>query len=159
MKPLIFSALILLLGCGPSREKEAQAEEENVAEDTEEIIPDTDDFMESEKIFWDYSELYGIYHHESNASGFSATLEIQPEGNDLTFSLSVKQQSCTGLAEGTIGMAVHSENEYAGFYDNPECRMEFYFNLNMKTIRIQEIGLCRLHESGCNFEGVYLRKP
>jgi hypothetical protein len=107
---------------------------------------------------WDYQSLYGIYLHESNTQGFTAILEILPQGNDLTFSLSVEQNNCTGKAEGSIGMAIHSETEYAGFFDNPDCRMEFIFNLKQQSIRIQEVGFCRLHENGCDFSGTYIKK-
>jgi hypothetical protein len=107
---------------------------------------------------WDYQSLYGLYLHESNTQGFTAILEILPQGNDLTFSLSVEQNNCTGKAEGSIGMAIHTETEYAGFFDNPDCRMEFMFNLKQQSIRIQEVGFCRLHENGCDFSGVYIKK-
>jgi hypothetical protein len=107
---------------------------------------------------WDYQSLYGLYLHESNTQGFTAILEILPQGNDLTFSLSVEQNNCTGKAEGSIGMAIHTETEYAGFFDNPDCRMEFIFNLKQQSIRIQEVGFCRLHENGCDFSGVYIKK-
>ena len=107
---------------------------------------------------WDYQSLYGIYLHESNTQGFTAILEILPQGNDLTFSLSVEQNNCTGKAEGSIGMAIHTETEYAGFFDNPDCRMEFIFNLKQQSIRIQEVGFCRLHENGCDFSGTYIKK-
>lgn len=107
---------------------------------------------------WDYRQLYGQYLHESNMKGFTAYLEILPAGNDLTFSLSLTQNSCTGQAEGSIGMAIHDEKEYGGFYDNADCRMEFIFNLQENTIRIQEVGACRLHEMGCSFNGVYYKK-
>ncbi len=107
---------------------------------------------------WDYQTLYGIYLHESNTQGFTAILEVLPQGNDLTFSLSVEQNNCTGKAEGSIGMAIHTETEYAGFFDNPDCRMEFIFNLKQQSIRLQEVGFCRLHENGCDFSGVYIKK-
>ena len=107
---------------------------------------------------WDYQSLYGLYLHESNTQGFTAILEILPQGNDLTFSLSVEQNNCTGKAEGSIGMAIHTETEYAGFFDNPDCRMEFIFNLKQQSIRIQEVGFCRLHENGCDFSGTYIKK-
>jgi hypothetical protein len=107
---------------------------------------------------WDYQTLYGIYLHESNTQGFTAILEILPQGNDLTFSLSLEQNNCTGKAEGSIGMAIHTETEYAGFFDNPDCRMEFIFNLKQQSIRLQEVGFCRLHENGCDFSGVYIKK-
>jgi hypothetical protein len=107
---------------------------------------------------WDYQSLYGLYLHESNTQGFTAILEILPQGNDLTFSLSVEQNNCTGKTEGSIGMAIHTETEYAGFFDNPDCRMEFIFNLKQQSIRIQEVGFCRLHENGCDFSGVYIKK-
>ncbi|MBX2963608.1 MAG: hypothetical protein KF687_13940 [Cyclobacteriaceae bacterium] len=107
---------------------------------------------------WDYSDLYGVYLHEGTIKGFSAYLEILPEGNDLSFSLTLKQNSCTGQAEGSIGMAIHGETEYGGFYNNAECRIEFIFNLVENAIRIQEVGACRLHETGCSFNGVYHKR-
>lgn len=107
---------------------------------------------------WDYSNLYGLYLHESNMKGFTAILEILPAGNDLSFSLTLTQNACTGMAEGSIGMAIHSETEYGGFYDNADCRMEFIFNLQENTIRVQEVGPCRLHETGCSFNGTYFKK-
>lgn len=107
---------------------------------------------------WDYSHLYGVYLHESNMKGFTAYLEIMPEGNDLSFSLSLKQNSCAGQAAGSVGMAIHGKTEYGGFYNHTDCRMEFIFNLVENTIRIQEVGPCTLHETGCSFNGTYFKK-
>lgn len=126
-------------------------------EETDSTATDLKDAFELQDD-WDYQSLYGIYLHESNTKGFTAILEILPDGNDLTFSLSVKQSGCNGQADGVIGMAIHTKTEYAGFFDNPECRMEFLFNLTQQSVRLEEVGFCRLHERGCNFNGVYIKK-
>lgn len=156
MKYLTIIGIFISLGCQSKKDNTSDIEE-IVAED-EVSETDQDDFYESENTEWDYQPLYGSYVHESNTTGFSANLEIIPEGNDLSFSLSVKQPACTGQATGIIGLAIYSENEYAGFYNNANCRMEFQFNLVGKTIRVTEIGICSIHEAGCSFSGVYRKQ-
>ncbi|MCU0396533.1 MAG: hypothetical protein MUC73_00385 [Cyclobacteriaceae bacterium] len=145
-------ALLLLVACQskPSEtqsELDIQSEPDSVIQDNEfELPPKTD---------WNYEILYGHYEHESNTRGFNSFVEIRPEGNDVWFDLSVNNQSCTGQASGFIGIALRTDNEYAGFYENNDCRLEFYFNIIEKTIRIEEVGFCKLHETGCGFAGVY----
>jgi hypothetical protein len=143
---------LLLIGCAPSAKQESPTHDEPTEVDASE-----NPFGELLSRDWDYQPLYGTYLHDSNTKGFSGLLEIEPEGNDLFFSLAIQQSSCTGSAEGLISMAIFSENEYAGFFDHANCRMEFLFNLKHHTIRIQEIGLCTLHESGCSFNGTYTK--
>lgn len=145
---------LLLIGCTPSAKQESSTQDEPTEVDAGE-----NPFGESLSRDWDYQPLYGTYLHESNTKGFSGILQIEPEGNDLSFSLSVRQTGCSGTAEGLIGMAVFTDHEYAGFVDQTNCRMEFIFNRLNQTVRIQEIGLCTLHESGCSFNGTYIKQP
>lgn len=159
MRLLYFLLLVCLMGCQPKKEAVNQYNEEH--EDMlqpSDSIEDEDNFILDTDATLHYQKLYGRYVHESNTTGFSADLEILPQGNDLSFSISVRQQSCNGQASGSIGMAIHTAREYAGFYDNANCRMEFIFNLNVNTIRVQEIGICSVHEAGCSFGGVYIKK-
>lgn len=149
--------LMLTVSCQLRKAADHSEEVENSTEQTDTTI-DLDHFIAPEENDWDYQMLYGVYLHESNSKGFTAILEILPEGNDLTFALSISKQSCSGQANGTVGMAIHSENEYAGFYDGENCRMQFFFNLIENSIRIYEVGICGQHEAGCSFEGTFRKK-
>jgi hypothetical protein len=151
----ILVSILIVTSC--KQEKSTQSESVTAYEEIDSIATDSRNAFAPQND-WDYQSLYGIYLHESNTQGFTAMLEILPQGNDLTFSLSVEQNNCTGKAEGSISMAIHTETEYAGFFDNPDCRMEFIFNLKQQSIRIQEVGFCRLHENGCDFSGVFIKK-
>jgi len=158
-----YSVLLLLpilayTGCTNKKASDEPVQTDEVVEQTDTISSMDEYIIHEDNDGWDYRQLYGQYLHESNMKGFTAYLEILPAGNDLTFSLTLTQNSCTGQAEGSIGMAIHDETEYGGFYDNADCRMEFVFNLLEYTIRIQEVGPCRLHEMGCSFNGVYYKK-
>ena len=155
---ILFLIIVIFLtqsGCQTKKE-DSRSEDYALSEDVDTVSTNKDFYATKDD--WDYQKLYGVYHHESNTKGFNAVLEIRPEGNDLTFSLSVSKQSCTTQIDGSIGIAFHSEKEYAGFYDNPDCRMEVMFYLKSNSIRIQEIGFCTLHEGGCSFTGIYVMK-
>ncbi len=158
MKHLLTIFIYLLTAGCSTKSAEESSQTESISEQPGSISENNENTTYEITDNWDYSELYGIYLHESNMKGFTAYLEILPEGNDLSFSLTLTQNSCTGQAEGSIGMAIHDETEYGGFYDNADCRMEFVFNLQENTIRIQEVGPCRLHEMGCSFNGTYFKK-
>ncbi len=159
MKYLRFIFFILLIGCQPkksdsllentSASREDSSEGKTYTEPAEVVLPDQSD--------WDYQLLYGSYQHESNSTGFSASLTINPEGNDVSFILSVNQNACSGRADGIIGMAHFSDDEYTGFYNHADCRLQFTFSPKQQTVRIEEIGLCMLHEKTCRFDGVYFR--
>lgn len=149
--------ILIIASCKQKETTQPESIETQPSADSTTLEP-TDADVFAPQNDWDYQTLYGIYLHESNTQGFTAILEVLPQGNDLTFSLSVEQNNCTGKAEGSIGMAIHTETEYAGFFDNPDCRMEFIFNLKQQSIRLQEVGFCRLHENGCDFSGVYIKK-
>jgi len=160
MNYLLITILLLLLGCQSKKTDDVQEntiESAEAATDTMTYEP-VEEFSLPEKTDWDYQQLYGHYNHESNSPGFSAWIEIRPEGNDVSFTLSITQNACSGQADGIIGIAVFTENEYSGFYDNADCRMEITFSPQQKTIRIQEVGMCSLRERGCSFDGVYIRK-
>jgi len=145
-----------LFGCQSKQNTDNEIDNETTKESLV-VEPDADEFI-AKNNDWDYQPLYGAYLHESNTKGFTGILDITAEGNDLTFSLSVQKQECSGQINGTIGMAIHNENQYAGFYDNADCRMEFIFNLSDNSIRITEVGICRLLEGGCRFGGTYRKK-
>lgn len=155
---LLFT-LLISVNC-QSRKSETIQSDEPGAEKIEEIKEDIDneEYYADENESLDYQELYGHYIHESNTTGFNGNLEILPEGNDLYFSLTVKKQDCTSQASGVIGIAMGSATEFAGFYDNADCRMEFIFNRAGKTIRIREIGICTIYEGRCSFTGTYNKK-
>lgn len=151
--------LILIIGlsdCKTDKPQDEAIQEESTLE-TDSVIQD-DDFVIADETTWSLQPVYGHYENESNSTGFFAQLDLEPEGNDLAFSLSVRQSGCDGKANGTIGMIVFSENEYAGFFDNDDCRLEFIFNLKENSVRIQEVGFCRLRASGCNFAGTYRKR-
>ncbi|MCK6618363.1 MAG: hypothetical protein L6Q51_12045 [Cyclobacteriaceae bacterium] len=105
-----------------------------------------------------YENLYGHYIHESNTQGFTALLELLPQGNDLSFTISLLQSSCESSLNGTIGMVYHGEDEYAGFFDSEPCRLAFNFFLAENKIRIDEIGICQVHPTGCSFGGTYVKR-
>lgn len=105
-----------------------------------------------------YDNLYGQYLHESNTNGFTALLELKPQGNDLSFTLSLLHSTCDATLDGAIGMVYHGNEEYAGFFDSEPCRLAFnFFHLENK-VRIDEIGVCRTHPVGCSFGGTYIKK-
>lgn len=154
MKFSISIILSVAMSC-QLRKAQDRVEANEYSSEQSDTSVDLDHFVAPPENDWDYHVLYGVYLHESNSKGFTAILEIIPEGNDLTFSLSIKKQSCMGQSSGQIGMAIHSENEYAGFYESENCRMQFFFNLIDNSIRIQEVGICTQHEAGCSFEGTF----
>ncbi|MBX2967026.1 MAG: hypothetical protein KF845_12850 [Cyclobacteriaceae bacterium] len=156
IKTLVPVFLIFAIAVSCSRQDKAQEQPQD-EQPTESAPVKPDDALMLHHDY-DIKPLYGVYLHESNTTGFTAILEIIPSGNDLSFSLSVKQNNCTGQAEGDIGIGVYTETEYAGFSDNLDCRMEFLFNLTRQSIRLQEVGHCTLHESGCSFNGVYVKR-
>ena len=102
-----------------------------------------------------YSEIYGIYRHESNGTGFFAEIEIKPMGNDLQFALSLKQPECEWELQGTLAMMYHLEDEYAGFYDSETCRLVFTFFLSLNQIRLDQAGICVALPARCSPGGVY----
>ncbi|MFN3841598.1 MAG: hypothetical protein ACK4RF_12905 [Cyclobacteriaceae bacterium] len=150
MKIIYLLFLLCILACTKTSSDQS-TREEVPREDTEELTT-TDDQPR------DYTELYGQYLHESNSKGFTAILELNPQGNDLAFTLSLTQGKCEAKADGIIGMIYHGENEYAGFFDSDACRLSFNFFLIENQIRVDEIGVCRAHSLGCSFAGVYVKK-
>lgn len=111
-----------------------------------------------DRTVYDYRNFRGIYDHESTTRGFSAVLTINESGNDLSFTLSVSQGSCKGEAEGKIFMVSHEENYHVGFFEQNQCPLQFSLMLQEDKIDIKEVNLCRLHESGCSFEGTYAKR-
>lgn len=107
---------------------------------------------------YDYRSFQGIYDHESTTGGFAAVLTITEAGNDLSFSLSVSQNSCKGEVEGKIVMVSHEENFHVGFFEQDQCPMQFSLMLQEDKIDVKEVNLCRLRESNCTFEGTYAKR-
>ncbi|MDL5050945.1 hypothetical protein QQ054_33640 [Oscillatoria amoena NRMC-F 0135] len=151
MKIIYIMLLVNLLACNKNTSDKSPQEDVYREEDKEL-------FTAGEQL-WDYSELYGQYLHENNTRGFNAILELNPEGNDLAFTLSLIQGECEAKVDGFIGMIYHGENEYAGFFESEACRLSFNFFLIENQIRIDEIGICRAHAMGCSFGGLYVKKP
>ena len=114
MKFIVALLILLLTSCSSKPTEESySANEVNDQSDTALTDPEYAPYELLDT--WDYSNLYGFYLHGGNMKGFTAYIEILPEGNDLSFSLTLTQNSCTGQAEGSIGMAIHTETEYGGF--------------------------------------------
>jgi hypothetical protein len=111
----------------------------------------------ADTVVYDYTGLYGLYQHESQSKGFNALIELTPQGNDIQFSLSLTQGSCTATLTGVLGMVDHSSLEYVGFFDNDQCRFQFSYIRAEQKVRIQEVGFCTVHPAGCNFDGTYAR--
>lgn len=111
-----------------------------------------------EEVVYNYRTFAGIYDHESNTKGFTAVLNITESGNDLSFTISVSQGACKGEAEGKITMVSHDENGHSGFYELSDCPLQFMLLSKENKIDVKEISLCQLHESGCAFEGTYVKR-
>jgi hypothetical protein len=151
MKFLPLSFLFIALACKTNPKNETPAE----AESGYDSIIHTE--VVTEERSWDYSKLYGQYTHENNGKGFGAILELTPLGNDLSFTLSLFKGKCEVKLDGIVGMIYHGETEYAGFYDNESCRLSFNFFLLENKIRVDEVGVCRMHPIGCTFDGSYIK--
>jgi hypothetical protein len=150
MKRLLSIVWIASLACQPGGKTEKDSKTQ--AEPADTVFSATGKMDTSN---WDYSGLYGTYLHEGNTKGFTAILELTPQGNDLSFTLRTLQGNCEASLDGTIGMIYHGEDEYAGFFDSEPCRLAFNFFINENKIRVDEIGLCRAHPPGCSFAGTY----
>lgn len=150
---LIFSFYLLLVACT------GKVTQENVNNEAVEI-DSANDFYEQpdDKTIYDYATFQGIYDHESSTRGFSAVLVITESGDDLSFTLSVSQGNCKGEAEGKILIVSHEQNYHVGFYEVDECPLQFSLLLGEAKIDIKEVTFCRLHESGCSFEGSYVKR-
>lgn len=150
---LSFIFLLLLSGCigkAPQEDKRSEAIEIDSASDFYQQPADT--------TVYDYRTFQGIYDHESTTQGFSAVLTITENGNDLSFTLSVSQGTCKGVAEGKILMVSHEENYHVGFFELEQCPLQFSLLLQEDKVEVKEINLCRLHESNCAFEGTYAKR-
>jgi hypothetical protein len=145
--------LLLILGC-----QQKQSTESAVEADTTAVEVTPEDGFEKSEVKYDYSELYGVYDHESTTQKFSAVLSLRQNGNDLYFTVSVAQGSCKGETEGVVMMIDHNQNYYSGFYESEDCRLQFTFNLAEKKVDVKEITLCTLLGQGCSFEGSYLKR-
>lgn len=111
-----------------------------------------------DKPVYDYTSFQGIYEHESTTSGFAAVLTLTESGNDLAFTLSVAQGNCTGEISGKIVLVSHHDYYHVGFFERAECPLQFSLMVQETKIVVEEVSLCRLHESGCSFEGTYVKQ-
>ncbi|QOI98629.1 MAG: hypothetical protein HRU69_14570 [Flammeovirgaceae bacterium] len=146
----LFLLLIILPACRP---------DSSTHKHTAEVADSAISFKnEDPELKVSYENLYGQYLHESNTRGFTALLELSPLGNDLSFTVSLQHSSCESNLNGTIGMVYHGEDEYAGFFDSEPCRLAFNFFLAENKIRIDEIGICQAHPTGCSFGGTYVKR-
>jgi hypothetical protein len=150
---LSFLFWLLLAACT------GKAPKENTTNEAIEIDSATEFYEQPEdKTVYDYRSFQGIYDHESTTRGFSAVLTLTESGNDLSFTLSVSQGSCTGEAEGKISMVSHEENYHVGFFELDECPLQFSLMIQESKIDVKEVNLCRLHENNCSFEGTYAKR-
>jgi hypothetical protein len=150
---LIFCVLFLFLSCQQKQSAEVLTKPDTVAI---EVTPE-DAFGKPENNY-DYTQLFGVYDHESTTKGFSAVLSLRQNGNDLYFTSSVVQGGCKGETEGVILMLDQNQNYYSGFYESEDCRLQFTFILAEKKVDVKEVSLCKFLESGCSFEGTYLKR-
>ncbi len=150
---LLSCFLILLAGCQSKQPAETTTEPDSVSVD---VTPQ--DAYEKPGNNYDYRELFGVYDHESTTNGFSAVLSLGQNGYDLYFTVSVVQGGCKGETEGVVLMLDQKQNYYAGFYESDDCRLQFTFMPAEKKVDIKEVSLCKLLESGCSFEGTYLKR-
>lgn len=150
---LLFCILILLSGCRQKQSVEVSTTPPPAAKETT-----PEDAYEKPASNYDYAELFGVYDHESTTKGFSAVLSLRQNGNDLYFSASVAQASCTGETEGVVLMLEQNQNYFSGFYESDDCRLQFTFIPAEKKVDIKEVSICRLLEGGCSFEGTYLKR-
>ncbi len=144
---------MLLVSCTGKLSQENKNTETVEIDSAEEFYEQAED-----KTVYDYQAFKGIYDHESSTQGFSAVLVISESGNDLSFTLSVSQGSCKGEAEGKVTLVSHEENYHIGFFELNECPLQFSLMIKEDKIDVKEINLCRLHESGCTFEGSYAKR-
>lgn len=150
---LCFLFWILLAGCT------GKAPQENANNEAVEIDSANDFYEQPEdKTIYDYGIFQGIYDHESSTRGFSAVLAITESGNDLSFTVSVSQGNCKGDATGKILIVSHEENYHVGFFELDECLLQFSLLPSEVKIDIKEVNFCKLHESGCSFEGSYTKR-
>lgn len=148
----IIFILLLLTGCSSKTPQENTASEA-IEIDSAEFYQDTED-----ETSIDYSNFEGIYDHESTTRGFSAILTIAESGNDLSFTLSVSQGTCKGEVKGKILIISHEDNYHVGFFELDQCPLQFSLMISDSKIDVKEINLCKLHESGCTFEGTYAKR-
>lgn len=153
MKQLIFILAISIAACSGKKSQE-QTENQSIEVDSAQDFYSNPEQQE----VYNYKRFAGIYDHESNTKGFAAVLNVTESGNDLSFTISVSQGSCKGEAEGKIIMVDHDENFYVGFFEPTTCPLQFTLMLQENKIDVKEINLCRLHESGCAFEGNYIKR-
>lgn len=153
MRTWLYFIFCILLACCTGK---APQENKNL----QVIEVDSTDFYEQpeDKTVYTYKIFEGIYDHESTTRGFSAVLTLAESGNDLSFTLSVAQGNCKDEVEGKIKLVSHEENYHIGFFQLDECPLQFSLMLQDVKIDVKEVSLCRLHESGCSFEGTYAKR-
>ena len=149
----VLCVLLLLFGCKQKKTESATVEIDSASN---EVTPE--DVYEKSTENYSYDEFFGVYDHESTTKGFSATLSLRQNGNDFYFHVSLVQGSCKGETEGVVLMGEHTQSFYTGFHELEDCRLQFTFNRLEMKVDIKEISLCRILESNCSFEGVYLKR-
>jgi len=145
----IILLFLLLIAC---KSKPVEESTPTVQQDT----ISTDSFKPVET--HDYSELYGVYDHESNTKGFEAVVAVNQSGLNLSFTVSVTQGSCKTETEGIIVMMKHSEQYLLGFANVENCPLQFTFYPKEKKIDIKEVNVCTLHGPSCSYDGMYKKR-
>jgi hypothetical protein len=153
LRRIIFIAGLLISACAGKNSQDATDNQTVEVDSASEYYKDP-----QEEIVYNYRAFAGIYDHESNTKGFTAVLNITESGNDLSFTISVSQGACKGEAEGKITMVSHDKNSHSGFYELSDCPLQFTFLVQENKIDVKEVSLCQLHESGCAFEGTYVKR-
>lgn len=149
MKIVAYLLLALLMAC-TTREKTSQPESVP--------IDDTLSVTNPDEPVVSYQAFYGTYVLESAAGGFTATLVIEPRGNDMGFTLtSRKGDSCKGELSGAVAIVSHSTYYSTGYTMEESCKLEFSFRHEEEKIDIKEIHLCTAHDATCGFEGTYAK--
>lgn len=152
MRRIIFVIGLLAVACAGKKSQDTTDNQSVEIDSAHEY------YKPEEEVIYNYRTFTGIYDHESNTKGFAAILNITESGNDLSFTISVSQGDCKGEAEGKITMVSHDENSHSGFYELSDCPLQFTVLIKEEKIDVKEVSLCKLHESGCAFEGTYVKR-
>jgi hypothetical protein len=146
--PIFF--IIILLGCQTKIREQSQPEQA--------VEVDSTDNYKGVDFQYDYTNLYGVYDHQSTTSNFKAVVSLRENGLDLYGTLSVVQGSCKAETESVIVMAEQTEDWFIGFADIENCVMQFTLYLKEPKIDIKEVMLCTIHGPTCSFEGIYVKR-
>lgn len=148
---LIF--IIILSGCQTKVKEQPQSVQAVEVDSTQ----SSNDYNGKE-IQYDYTNIYGVYDHQSTTSSFKAVVSLSESGLDLYGTISVVQGSCKAETESVIVMAERSEDWLIGFADIENCLLQFTLYLKEPKIDIKEVMMCTIHGATCSFEGIYVKR-